>query len=59
MQKTETFYHGYRFPPAVISQPVHWHFRFQLGLRDIEELLYERDFVVRHRSVAQLPSSQS
>jgi len=25
----------------VISLPVRWHFRFQLSLRDIEELLFE------------------
>ena len=43
MQKTtRSLYHGHRFPAVVISQAVRWYFRFQLSLRDIEELLFER-----------------
>ena len=45
MQKKEVLYHGHRFPAVVISQAVRWYFRFQLSLRDIEELLFERDVV--------------
>ena len=39
----------HRFPAVVISQAVRWYFRFQLSLRDIEELLLERGVVVRLR----------
>ena len=47
MQKTtRSLYHGHRFPAVVISQAVRWYFRFQLSLRDIEELLFERGVVV-------------
>ena len=44
-------YHGHRFPAAVISQAVRWYFRFQLSLRDIEELLFERGIVVSYETV--------
>lgn len=40
--KPKSLYHGHRFPAAIISQAVRWHFRLQLSLRDIEELLFER-----------------
>jgi putative transposase len=30
---------------------VRWHFRFQLSLRDIQELLFERGVVVSHETV--------
>ncbi|WP_429574375.1 IS6 family transposase [Paraburkholderia sp. UCT70] len=36
---------------AVISCAVRWHFRFQLSLRDIQELLFERDVAVSHETV--------
>jgi putative transposase len=42
MKKTKTLCHGHRFPASVISHPVRWHFRFQLCLWDIKELLFER-----------------
>ena len=41
MQKKRSLYHGHRFPAAVISQAVRWYFRFQLSLRDVEELLFD------------------
>ncbi|MGF6812928.1 hypothetical protein OKW30_008145 [Paraburkholderia sp. Clong3] len=46
MKKTKSLYHGHRFPASVISHAVRWYFRFQLSLRDIEELLFERGVVV-------------
>jgi len=46
MPKKRSLYHGHRFPAVVISQSVRWYFRFQLSLRDIEELLFERGLVV-------------
>ncbi|MGF6960884.1 hypothetical protein QFZ97_006840 [Paraburkholderia youngii] len=42
MKKRKSLYHGHRFPAAIIGLAVRWYFRFQLGLRDIEELLFER-----------------
>lgn len=42
MKNSKPLYHGHRFPGAVISCAVRWYFLFQLSLRDIEELLFER-----------------
>lgn len=46
MKKSTSPYHGFRFPSAVISCAVRWYYRFNLSLRDIEELLLERGVVV-------------
>lgn len=35
----------------MISQAVRWYFRFQLSLRDIEELLFERGVVVSYETI--------
>src|SRR5579864_6246907 len=51
MRMTKSLYHGHRFPAAVISCAVRWYFRFQLSLRDIEELLFERGVVVSYETV--------
>ncbi|MGF6919837.1 IS6 family transposase [Paraburkholderia sp. 40] len=51
MKKTKSLFHGHRFPASVISRAVRWYFRFQLSLRDIEELLFERGVVVSHESI--------
>ncbi|VTU45822.1 Integrase core domain protein (plasmid) [Variovorax sp. SRS16] len=51
MQKKRLLYHGHRFPGVVISQAVRWYFRFQLSLRDIEELLFERGVVVSYETI--------
>ena len=51
MKKTRTPYHGFRFPSAVIGCAVRWYHRFNLSLRDIEELLLERGVVVTYESV--------
>lgn len=51
MKKSKSLYHGHRFPPAVISCAVRWYFRFQLSLRDIEELLFERGVVVTYETI--------
>jgi hypothetical protein len=60
MKKTKSLYHGHRFPAVVISCAVRWYFRFSLSLRDIEELLLERDVVLSRtkRSVAGATSSE-
>ena len=51
MAKKKSLYHGHRFPAVVISQAVRWYFRFQLSLRDIEELLFERGVVVSYETI--------
>ena len=50
MAKKKSLYRGHRFP-AVVSQAVRWYFRFQLSLRDIEELLFERGVVVSYETI--------
>jgi transposase-like protein len=51
MKKSKSLYHGHRFPAEVISCTVRWYFRFQLSLRDIEELLFERGVVVTYEMI--------
>ena len=51
MKTSNSLYHDHRFPAAVIGCAVRWYFRFQLSLRDIEELLFERGVVVSHESI--------
>ncbi|MGF6978221.1 putative transposase [Paraburkholderia sp. JPY465] len=51
MKNAKSLYHGHRFPASVISCAVRWHFRFQLSLRDIEELLFERGVIVSYETV--------
>lgn len=48
MKKTKSLYLGHHFPAAVISLAALWYLRFQLGLRDIEELLFERGAIVSY-----------
>jgi putative transposase len=51
MKKSQSPYYGFRFPAAVIGCAVRWYHRFNLSLRDIEELLLERGVVVTYESV--------
>lgn len=51
MPKTRNPFHGYRFPASIISCAVRWYHRFNLSLRDIEELLLERGVTVTYESV--------
>src|SRR5579863_488583 len=51
MTKTKSLYHGHRFAATVISHAVRWYFRFQLSLRDIEELLFERGVTVSYETI--------
>jgi len=51
MKKMKSPYHGHRFPAVVISCAVRWYFRFNLSLRDIEELLLERGVVVTYETI--------
>ena len=51
MKKIKWPFHGFRFPAAVISCAVRWYHRFNLSLRDIEELLLERGVSVTYESI--------
>jgi putative transposase len=46
-------YHGYRFPPEIISYAVWLYHRFCLSFRDIEELLANRGVTVSYEAVRQ------
>jgi putative transposase len=51
MKKIQSPFSGFRFPPAIISCAVRWYHRFNLSLRDIEELLLVRGVTVTYESV--------
>jgi len=44
-------YHGYRFPPEIISHAVWLYYRFCLSFRDVEDLLAERGVIVSYETV--------
>jgi len=46
-------YHGYRFPPEIISHSVWLYHRFCLSFRDVEDLLAERGITVTHETIRQ------
>ena len=46
-------YHGYRFPPAIISHAIWLYHRFCLSFRDVEDLLAERGIIVSYESIRQ------
>ena len=51
MKKLKLLYHRHRFPAGVISCAVRGYFRFQLSLRDIEELLFERGVILTYETI--------
>ena len=55
MEDDKPLYHGYRFPPAIISHAVWLYHRFCLSFRDVEDLLAERGIVVSYESIRQTP----
>ncbi len=44
-------YHGYRFPPEIISHAVWLYHRFCLSFRDVEDLLAERGVAVSYEAI--------
>jgi putative transposase len=46
-------YHGYRFPPEIISHAVWLYHRFCLSFRDVEDLLAERGIIVSYETIRQ------
>ena len=51
MNSPRSPYHGYRFPPEIISYCVWLYFRFSVSYRDIEELMAERGVTVTYESI--------
>jgi putative transposase len=46
-------YHGYRFPPDIISHAVWLYHRFCLSFRDVEDLLAQRGIIVSYETIRQ------
>ena len=46
-------YHGYRFPPEIISHAVWLYHRFCLSFRDTEDLLAQRSITVSYEAIRQ------
>ena len=46
-------YHGYRFPPDIISHAVWLYQRFSLSFRDAEDLLAQRGVTVTSETIRQ------
>ncbi|AGY57282.1 transposase [Gloeobacter kilaueensis JS1] len=42
MSKADSLYYRHRFPPEIISHCVWSYFRFNLGYRDVEEMMAMR-----------------
>lgn len=53
MKTNQSCYHGYRYPPDIISHAVWLYHRFALSFRDPEELLAERGVVVTYETIRQ------
>ena len=53
MKTNAKSYHGYRFPPEIISHGVWLYHRFALSFRDVEELLAKRGITVTYETVRQ------
>ena len=51
MRPSRSLHHRHRYPATVIACAVRWYFRFQLSLRDVEELLFERGVVVSYETI--------
>jgi putative transposase len=53
MNARTSSYHGYRFPPEIISHAVWLYYRFCLSFRDVEDLLAERGVIVSYETIRQ------
>ena len=51
MTRPARSYHGYRFPPEIISHAVWLYYRFCLSFRDVEDLLAERGVTVSYEAI--------
>ena len=53
MRSQSASYHGYRFPPDIISHAVWLYYRFCLSFRDAEDLLAQRGMTVTYETIRQ------
>ena len=53
MHREAPSYHGYRFPPLIISHAVWLYHRFCLSFRDAEDLLAQRGVAVSYETIRQ------
>ena len=53
MRNQPASYHGYRFPPDIISHAVWLYHRFCLSFRDAEDLLAQRGVTVTYETIRQ------
>ena len=53
MRSQSSSYHGYRFPPDIISHAVWLYHRFCLSFRDVEGLLAQRGVTVTYETIRQ------
>ena len=53
MRSQSVSYHGYRFPPDIISHAVWLYHRFCLSFRDVEDLLAQRGVTVTYETIRQ------
>lgn len=51
MQDAAASYHGYRFPPEIITHAVWLYHRFCLSFRDAEDLLAQRGILVTYETI--------
>ena len=53
MRSQPASYHGYRFPPDIMSHAVWLYHRFCLSFRDAEDLLAQRGVTVTYETIRQ------
>ena len=53
MRSQSVSYHGYRFPPDIISHAVWLYHRFCLSFRDVEDLLAQRGVTITYETIRQ------
>ena len=51
MKRDTPSYHGYRFPPEIISHAVWLYHRFGVSFRDVEDLLAQRSIMVSYEAI--------
>ena len=51
MNSKSPSYHGYRFPPEIISHAVWLYHRFCMSFRDVEDLLAQRGITVSYEAI--------
>ncbi len=51
MNNESPSYHGYRFPPEIISHAVWLYHRFCMSFRDVEDLLAQRGITVSYEAI--------